>query len=311
MEEKPKNTRKTKKSKGTGFYAAMYASLGGLLVLAIFIGYYSFLGPGAATGDTQVSHVPPNLFEQGQAGFDVPVGGGFDVPIAGQPTPVPQTTPPPQDGARNQVPQQNVMPTPVEPDDGIQPGAAPAPEGAYDDYWDYGYADIYLVDESEMSEADLYNIFGAPHMYFPHFAEGDNMHWPIAGDILMDFAMDRLIFDATLDQWRTNDNVAIEASRGDAVRAAATGRVAEITSTRQFGQKVVIDHGNGWVTTYTQLDPASLVVRVDDVVNRGQIIGSVGSPSIFGSMLGYHVGFAIANNDVPVDPNVMLSTTSP
>jgi len=133
------------------------------------------------------------------------------------------------------------------------------------------------------------------------------MHWPVLGDVVMDFAMDRLVYDITLDQWRTNDNVAIAADRGEAVRAAASGVVTDILESRQFGPTVVIDHGNGWVTTYSQLDPDT-AVSIGDVVTRGQIIGNVGSPSIFGSLLGYHVNFAVTSNEAPIDPNTLLST---
>ena len=298
MEEKPKNVRKSTAAKGRGFYIAMYASLGGLLLLALGIGYYNLIGPGATTAEIQMAQGHGDLFDQGLADFDYhPVGSVWDEPIITRPAPTPAPgqapTPPPDD---------EIPPRP-RPNEGPQPEPSPAPEGADDEY---GQIDegIYLGEETVI-ELDIYNVF-EPQQSFTYFAEGDTMHWPVLGDVLMEFAMDRLVFDATLDQWRTNDNLAIAANRGDAVRAAADGRVQEIVHTRQFGQTVVIEHGNGWITTYSQLDP-DVAVNVGDVVSRGQIIGSVGSPSIFTSLLGYHVGFAVANSDVPVDPGALLT----
>jgi len=141
---------------------------------------------------------------------------------------------------------------------------------------------------------------------FPAFVEGSVMSWPVLGDVVMDFSMDALIFDVTLNQWRVNDSISIATERGAQVRAAASGVVTDVTNTRQFGQTVVIDHGNGWVTTYSQLEN-NVAVGVGDVVQVGQIIGTVGQPSIFASLLGYHVAFGISNNNSPINPNLILA----
>lgn len=57
----------------------------------------------------------------------------------------------------------------------------------------------------------------------------------------------------TLDQYRTNDNVCISAEVGDEVKASADGVVSEIVRDDLLGNYVVIDHENGWRTTYSQL----------------------------------------------------------
>jgi hypothetical protein len=331
MEEKPKVTRNSKNVRGKGFYVAMYSSLGGLLVLAVAIGYYNFIGFGGPAGETYVAEITrEDLWTTEAESF--PVGNHWDEPLAarqgGQRQPVqtpptpPRQTPPPQhspgEETRGSPPGRSPAPSPSPRTDDptptpAAPGQGPAPEGADDDWnWDWSFEEqdeIYLGEEEGLGlDDDLFQVFDpefAPQT-FAHFTEDDNMHWPVLGDVVMDFAMDRLVYDITLDQWRTNDNVAIAASRGDAVRAAASGVVSNILESRQFGPTVVIDHGNGWVTTYSQLDPDT-AVSVGDVVTRGQIIGSVGSPSIFGSLLGYHVNFAVTSDSAPIDPNTLLT----
>jgi len=310
MEKKPKNVRSSKAAGGKGFYIAMYSSLGGLLLLALGIGYYSFLGPGANQNEIEIA--PDReyaVWDWDYEADDYPVSGSglWDTPVTAQP----RQTPEPQ------VRQPQITDEPAAPQ---RPGGVP--QGYEEDWeqdwsWDDGYgqldsdhdADDELVEDNEVAEpdTDIYNVFDpqTEPQHFSYFTEGDTMHWPVLGEVVMDFAMDRLVFDATLDQWRVNDVLAIGANRGDTVRAAAPGRVQEVTQTRQFGQRVVIDHGNGWLTTYSQLDP-DVVVDEGDVVSRGQIIGSVGSPSIFTVRLGYHLGFAVTNNDAPVDPNSLL-----
>jgi len=330
MEEKPKVTKNPRGGRGRGFYVAMYSSLGGLLVLAIAIGYYNFIGFGSSTAETHVAEL-----RQDDLWLEVdsyPVGNNWDEPLTGsrmvnqgQPaqTPPPQQqvppSPSPNEGARGGEPSPSPVASPqaqaqasATPTPGTTPNQTMPPEGGDDDWnWDWETGEIfqdeiYLADE-EFDE-DIFDVFDAAQapQTFTHFTAEDNMHWPVLGDVVMDFAMDRLIYDITLDQWRTNDNLAIAADRGDAVRAAASGVVSNILDSRQFGPTVVIDHGNGWITTYSQLDPDT-VVSIGDVVTRGQIIGSVGSPSIFGSLLGYHVNFAITNDDAPIDPNTLLT----
>jgi len=319
MEEKPRNTRKSKGLRGKGFYVAMYSSLGGLLVLALVVGYYNFLGPGSSQNEVAVVQNADDFFTQGQAGFeDIPVGAGWGESAIGAATPTPQPSPTPQanleEDVRTPEPQASPLPTPGQ--------TSEVPVSADEEFFDeIGLTDeIHLAEDdtddnmaeetAENNEADIYNVFDTvqtPVQQFAHFTEGDNMHWPILGDVVMDFAMDRLVFDITLDQWRTNNNIAISANRGDAVRAAAAGQVKDIVQSREFGPTVVIDHGNGWLTTYSQLEP-DFAVSVGDVVNRGQIIGAVGSPSIFSSLLGYHVSFTVLNDDTPVDPTTLLTT---
>jgi len=306
MEERPKNVRKPA-AKGKGFYVAMYASLGGLLLLALAIGYFNFLGPGAVTGEADAHLISGNLFEQDLADTEYwPVGSQWDMPIGGRLQPTPTPAPPPDDETGRPT---QPAPRPGDATEGqAQPVPSPPPAEPEDDETTQTRdGDAYHGDETGADEASIYNVFEPPAPSFTHFADGDSMHWPVLGDVLMDFALDRLIYDPTLDQWRTNDKLAISANRGDTVRAAAAGRVYQIVETRQFGQKVVIDHGNGWFTTYSQLDP-DMAVSEGDVVSRGQIIGAVGSPSIFTSRIGYHVGFSVSNNDTPIDPNTLLTT---
>ena len=305
MEKKPKLAR------GKGFYIATYGSLAGLLAVAVLIGYYSFGRGGGAEAYDQ-----PAMEVSGQN-----MGNDFADILQNQPTP------------NQQTPNQPTQPTPQsqtqpQPDPGTlpnqQPEADPGAAAEYDQLAEAIYQaevdaimaevyDIYtsvydtyedFAQDEDTDEFDAQALAESPN--FAVFSEDDTLHWPVVGSILMDFSIDRLIFDETLDQWRTNDSISIEANRGDTVRAAADGIVIAADNTREFGQTVVIDHGNGWITTYGQLEE-EIFVAVGDVVNRGQIIGNVGSPSHFAYSLGYHVNFRLSNNDGVVNPNTFLA----
>ncbi|MCL1788374.1 MAG: M23 family metallopeptidase, partial [Defluviitaleaceae bacterium] len=141
---------------------------------------------------------------------------------------------------------------------------------------------------------------------FTPFAEGDRMTWPVQGETLMPFSIDALVYDPTLDQFRTNDNLRIAAAEGDPVRAGAHGRVVAIGRNVRQGNYVTIDHGNGWVATYGQL-MENIMVSEGDIVDSGQIIGGVGQPSIFGSANGTHVQLRVERDNVAINPYDVLA----
>lgn len=124
---------------------------------------------------------------------------------------------------------------------------------------------------------------------------------PLAGNIVMDYSVDHTIYDATLDQYRTNDHISIEAKKGDSVKAAEAGTVESIQTDDERGVTVVINHENGWQTTYSQLQE-DVVVKEGDKVKKGQEIGFVAEPTKYSVALGEHVDFSIAKDGIKLDP---------
>jgi murein DD-endopeptidase MepM/ murein hydrolase activator NlpD len=138
------------------------------------------------------------------------------------------------------------------------------------------------------------------------FADGSKMSWPVVGEVIMPFSMNSLVYDQTLEQFRTNDSISIAAVAGTQVRAAADGVVVSVKSTRELGNAVVVDNGNGWTTTYSQLQDGVLV-KEGDVVKKDQVIGGVGNPSVHSVLLGNHLGLRIAKDDMAKNPLDLLS----
>jgi len=225
----------------------------------------------------------------------------------------PQPPPEPPQAERHQAPPPEAEPTP-------QPGAGAAlnyvPEVVPvmqpgDAYAIVTTADPDLVnaplnvidwhDDPLVTAHD--NILADP--VFNVFAGNTDMGWPVRGDIVMDFSMDSLIHDVTLNQFRTNDKISIQAHVGTQVRAASDGVVRSVEHDRRLGNTVVIEHGNGWFTTYSQLQD-HILVAVGDVVIKDQVIGGVGVPSIFYTLLGSHLSFGVVRDDVAVNPLLVL-----
>ena len=124
---------------------------------------------------------------------------------------------------------------------------------------------------------------------------------PLAGNIVMDYSADHAIYDATLDQYRTNDHISIGAKKGESVKASEDGTVESVKTDDERGITVVLNHGNSWQTTYSQLQE-DVVVKEGDKVKKGQEIGFVAEPTKYSVALGEHVDFSIAKDGVTVDP---------
>lgn len=131
------------------------------------------------------------------------------------------------------------------------------------------------------------------------------MQAPIDGEIVMDYSIDSAIYDVTLDQYRTNDNICIGANVGTEIKAAADGIVSYVGYNEEEGNMIVIDHDNGWRTTYSQLD-SNIPVAKGDSVQVGQVVGSVGTPTKYGVMLGSHLAFQVTRDDQTIDPKIAM-----
>jgi len=90
------------------------------------------------------------------------------------------------------------------------------------------------------------------------------------------------------------------APRGSAVFATAPGTVITVKKTSLeagYGNYVVIDHGNGYVTRYAHLE--GINVRRGQRVYKGKVIGSSGNS---GGSVAPHLHYEVIKDGVAVDP---------
>lgn len=69
---------------------------------------------------------------------------------------------------------------------------------------------------------------------------------------------------------------------------------------RGYGNTIVIDHGNGYLSLYAHIMDGGIAVNCGQVVSLGQLIGYMGST---GNSSGLHLHFEIATMVPPVDPH--------
>ena len=125
--------------------------------------------------------------------------------------------------------------------------------------------------------------------------------YPLQGEVVLPYSIDHAIYDPTLEQYRTNASISLSAKQGTEVKAAADGTVQAVTEDAETGKTIVIAHGDGWLTTYGQLEDA-VKVKEGEKVTQGQRIGAVDDPTKYGAALGSHLEFAMEQNGEPKDP---------
>lgn len=124
----------------------------------------------------------------------------------------------------------------------------------------------------------------------PAAAPAIRLAWPLAGPVRRGFTP-RSSADF-------HDGLDIRGAEGTAVRAAAAGKVVFAgAEPRQFGNLVVIEHGDGWATAYAFL--SRVTVKKDEEVRAGERIGLVGHT---GLAKGSELHFEVRRNGQPVDP---------
>ena len=86
------------------------------------------------------------------------------------------------------------------------------------------------------------------------------------------------------------------------VKAAADGVVVFADVAEGYGRHIVLDHGNGWRTSYSHL--MQIKCAAGDIVLSGQAIGRIGAT---GLATGPHLHFEVHRGSEALDPESLLS----
>ena len=85
--------------------------------------------------------------------------------------------------------------------------------------------------------------------------------------------------------------------RGEEIRSTADGIVKKALKNGGYGNYVMIDHGNGYTTSFSHMQ--KYLVRRGDRVKRGQVIGLVGNT---GRSTGPHLHYEVALDGKTINP---------
>ncbi len=126
---------------------------------------------------------------------------------------------------------------------------------------------------------------------------------PVSGEIMKEFADNKLLYSSTLDVWTTHNGIDIAADKTTVVKAAADGTVKSIKNDPRYGITIIIEHVNGYKTVYSNLLSTEFVVE-GEKVKQGQSIGTVGNSASFEVSDEAHLHFEILKNNKQLNPEL-------
>lgn len=132
------------------------------------------------------------------------------------------------------------------------------------------------------------------------FGDSDTLIWPVVGNVLINYSMDETVYFPTLQQYKYNPAIVIQAHEGDLITAAAAGKVISVFEDAQIGQGVTMELGGGYEVTYGQLN--NILVSEGSYVAMGDVIGEVAAPTKYFSVEGTNVYFKLTKDGNPVNP---------
>jgi septal ring factor EnvC (AmiA/AmiB activator) len=124
--------------------------------------------------------------------------------------------------------------------------------------------------------------------------------WPVKGNIILPFSMDTTVYFETLDQYKCNPGILIEAKEGQGVSALTKCQVREITKNDEIGKQVILDIGNEYTAIYGQLK--EIKVKEGQVLKAGDTIGYVAKPTDYYTLEGSHLYLEMTHKEKPVNP---------
>lgn len=136
------------------------------------------------------------------------------------------------------------------------------------------------------------------------------MALPTMGKVITEYAVDKLVYSKTLEQWGCHYGIDISADLGAQVKAAMDGTVVEIRKADpKLGVVVVIDHGGGIHTLYGNLENADLIQK-GNYIKKGQVIGAVGKTAPYECEDPSHLHFEVLKYGENIDPQDYLPKIS-
>jgi murein DD-endopeptidase MepM/ murein hydrolase activator NlpD len=128
----------------------------------------------------------------------------------------------------------------------------------------------------------------------PASTSAPHLYWPLKGRLLSGYGRQ--------DEGRFNDGLNIAAAAGTPIQAAADGKVVYVgNDVPAYGNLVLLEHANGWVTAYGHME--AVYVKRGESVRHGVMIGRVGAT---GKVAEAQLHFQLRQGKQPVDPAPFL-----
>lgn len=151
----------------------------------------------------------------------------------------------------------------------------------------------------------------------PFFAEGDTLAWPVEGSVIVPYTDEHTSswYSATLNQTMRTQGICIGAEKATEVKAVAKGTVTEIIDDSStyleagmpyVGKLMIVDLGNGYTVIYGFQGGTVKEELVGQVVNVGDVLGTIGSPTGAFIEEGDNIYLQVTHNEKVMNPLNLL-----
>lgn len=154
-----------------------------------------------------------------------------------------------------------------------------------------------FMDEPEVVAKDDTQV--QPKVTELHFNAAD-LKWPLQGNVIMNYSMDQTIYFQTLDQYKYNPAIVIQAEVNTPVDSVAQGKITAIENNAETGTTVTVDLGDGYSAVYGQLKEVSK--KIGDSIESEEVLGYVSEPTKYFSVEGSNLYFELIKDGSPVNP---------
>lgn len=127
----------------------------------------------------------------------------------------------------------------------------------------------------------------------------------LVGEVTCAFSADELVENKTFGDWRTHSGVDIAAEIGDTVSVIADGTVSAVIDDPMMGKTVVVNHINGYASTYSNLE-SEVLCAVGDELKLGDAIGTVGNTAVAELLEPTHLHLELTLDQEQIDPLSVL-----
>ncbi len=131
------------------------------------------------------------------------------------------------------------------------------------------------------------------------------MIMPVQGELITEFTKDKLVYSETLEEWRGHSGIDIKAELGTGVVAVLDGSVSKAYEDSLWGKTIVLDHGDGLETIYSNLATLEMV-EVGIEVRQGDNISIIGKSAQIESLMEDHLHFEVTKNQKTADPRSII-----
>lgn len=125
---------------------------------------------------------------------------------------------------------------------------------------------------------------------------------PVDGEILKPYSIDNVIYSKTLELWKTHDGVDIAGDIGTNVKSMERGKVEKIYNDAFYGTTIIIDHGQGYKSQYSNL-AEEVTVKEKQTIKKGDTIGKIGATAIGEIKDQPHLHIQLFKDGISINPD--------